>query len=75
MLYSDAISLQADLGRMNKWTDRGQMQFNINKCKVIRIDLLKRYTINNEALVGSEFEKNLRVIAISDLYLKKMHRG
>ena len=31
---SDAIALQADLDRMNEWTDRWQMQFIVNKFKV-----------------------------------------
>ena len=58
---SDAITLQVYLDRMNEWTDRWQMQFNINKCKVLslgRDNPQNRYTINHEALRSLGYEKD-----------------
>ena len=56
------------------WKDRWQMQFIINRCKVFSVgrrDPQYRYTLNNEVLIGSEYEKDLEVIATSDLGLRK----
>lgn len=54
------------------WKDRWQMQFIINRCKVFSVgrrDPQYRYTLNNEVLIGSEYEKDLRGRVISKLSL------
>ena len=71
---ADVIALQADLDRMKEWTDRWQMQFNINKCKVLSVgrgNPNNGYTIHNEALVRSGYEKDLGIIVSQDLRLRK----
>ena len=60
-LDSDAIAMQTDLDGMNECTDRWQMQFNINQCKVLRVGKGKPqciYAIKNEALIDSEYDKH-----------------
>ena len=60
-LDSDATVLQVDMDKMNEWTDRWQMQFNINKCKVHSVgrgNPQYMYMINNKALIGSDYEKD-----------------
>ena len=50
------------------------MQFSINKCKVLSVgrgNPHNKYTLNQEELVGSEYEKDLGVIVDSDLRLRK----
>ena len=61
---SDAIAMQADLDRIDEWTGRWQVQFSINKCKVLSLGRgnpqnTSRYTINNKALMGSEYERKI----------------
>ena len=61
--HFDVNALQENLDRMNEWTDRWQMQVNIKKCKVFSVggdNSQNRYTINNEALISSEYEKFLK---------------
>ena len=73
---TDAIALQEDLDKMMEWTNRWQMQFNINKCKVLSVgrgNPHSRYTLNNETLVGTGQEKDLGVIVSSDLRLRKQY--
>ena len=70
----DAIALYADLDRINEWIDRWQMQFNINKCKVLSVgrdNPYYRYVINNEALISLKCEKDLEIQASSDLNVRK----
>ena len=50
----DAIPLQVDLDIMNGWTDKWQMQFDINKCRILSIGRGNphyRYTINMRLLL------------------------
>ena len=71
---SDVIALHTDLDRMNEWSNRWQMQFNISKCKVLSVgrgNPHNKYTLNQEELVGSEYEKDLGVTVDSDLRLRK----
>ena len=71
---SDVIALQSDLDKMNEWSNRWQMQFNINKCKVLSVgrdNPRSKYTLNHEEVVRSEYEKDLGVIVNSDLRLRK----
>lgn len=62
------------MDKMNEWTNRWQMKFNINKCKELRVGKRNphsRYSINHEALEGSGYEKDLGDIVNSDLCLRK----
>ena len=52
------------------------MQFNSNKCKVVSVgrgNPYSKYTMNNEALEGLEYEKDLEVMISSDVGLRE-HR-
>ena len=49
------------LDRLNEWADKWQMQFDVNKCKVLgvgRENPQYRYIVINEALIGSDYEKD-----------------
>ena len=63
------FTLQTHLDRINERTDRWLMQFNINKWNVLSIGRGNRYAINNEALISSEYEKDLRVRVSFDINL------
>ena len=63
---------------MNEWSSRWQMQFNINKCKVLSVgknNSRSKYTLNHEEVVRSKYEKDLGVIVDSDLRLQKQCLG
>ena len=71
---TDVIALQTDLDKMNEWSNIWQMKFNINKCKVLNVgrgNPHNKYTLNQEELESSEYEKDLGVIINSDLRLRK----
>ena len=34
---NDARMLQVDLNRLHKWSEKWQMQFNVNKCSIMSI--------------------------------------
>ena len=46
----DQIILQEDLPRLQKWERKWQMQFNADKCEVLRITKKKNPTICNYSL-------------------------
>ena len=70
---SDAIALQADLDKINERTNRWQMHLKISQWKLLFIGRGNPHNcvINNEALVGSEYEKDIGVIASSDIAQRK----
>ena len=52
--------LQADLERLMDWSNRWQMQFNIEKCKVMHFGYNNpclEYTMGEEKLMMTESEK------------------
>ena len=71
---SDVKDLQEDLHRLNELVGKWQMDFNIDKCKVMNIgrkNLQNRYNINRIMLNRSECERDLGVQISSDLRSKK----
>ena len=55
-------------------TDRCQIQLGVNKCKVFSVDRgnpQNSYTLNNEAPISLEYEKDFGVKVSSDVGLKK----
>ena len=73
-LESDVKELQGDLDRLNEWMVKWQMDFNIDKCKVMNIgreNPQNRYNINKVMLNRSECERDLGVQVISDLRPRK----
>ena len=63
---SDAISLQSDLNRLEKWSASSGLVFNQDKCKCHRVTRKKNpikheYKINSKSLVVTEKEKDLGI--------------
>ena len=63
---SDAISLQSDLNRLEKWSASSGLVFNQDKCKCHRVTRKKNpikheYKINSKSLVVTEKEKDSRL--------------
>ena len=66
----DRDALQEDLDKLNDWAVKWQMEFNVDKCKVLRMgetDDRNRYTLNNLEIGRSLCEKDLGVLVNSDL--------
>ena len=69
---ADCRQLQEDLDKLQEWEQRWQMDFNADKCEVIRITNKKRplcsdYTIHNQKLNVKTEAKYLGVTISSDL--------
>ena len=66
---SDVKDLQGNLNRLNEWVVEWQMDFNIDKCKVMNIgreNLQNRNNINRVMLNRSECERDLGVQVSAD---------
>ena len=66
------LELQNDLNKIAEWEFMWQMQFNIDKCFVLRVGrpkhkLLHLYTLHNQNLSETDFAKYLGVTITSDL--------
>lgn len=62
--------LQNDINTLVDWADKWQMEFNIEKCKVLHVgsnNVHKDYTMKNSVLSTTENEKDLGVTMSSDL--------
>ena len=60
-----SIALQQDLDKLISWADRWQMEFNIDKCKVVHAGRNNRnftYEMQGQWLESSHSERNLGVI-------------
>lgn len=54
---SDVIAMYTDLDNTNEWSNRWQIQFNFNKCKVLSVSTgnpHNNYTLSHEELLSSE---------------------
>ena len=61
---SDAISLQSDLNRLEKWSASSGLVFNQDKCKCHRVTknpIKHEYKINSKSLVVTKKEKDLGI--------------
>ena len=71
---SDVKDLQGDLDRLNEWVVRWQMNFNVDKCKVMNVGREyphNRYNINRVMLNRSECKRDLGVQVSSALLSRK----
>jgi len=62
--------MQEDLDRLVKSADKWQMQFNVNKCKVMHVEKnnpRRTYYMSSNGLRSVEMEKDLGVMITSDL--------
>ena len=66
----DARMLQEDLNRLHDWSEKWEMQFNVNKCSIMSVgksDRLVDYSLNNSNLGRSHSARDLVVQVSSDL--------
>ena len=68
----DTIILQNDLNKIAEWEFMWQMQFNIDKCFILRVGrpkhkLVHLYTLHNQNLSETDSAKYLGLIITSDL--------
>jgi len=67
-------NLQEDLRRIGEWSDRWQMPFNVDKCKVMHIghrNPQTEYSLQGRLLESTVTEKDLGVVISSDLKFSK----
>ena len=72
--HQDALELQNDLDCLMSWSDRWQLRFSVNKCKVLHMGLTNmqhRYTMrygnDKVALSEVESEKDLGIMFDSEM--------
>ena len=70
------MMLQDDLNKIFEWSQRWEMEFNIGKCKVLRIGkstkrIKAEYKMEDAVLQGASDEKDLGVIVQNDLSPRK----
>ena len=68
----DAISLQNDLRELENWESRWLMEFNTDKCQVLRVSrkrdpLIHEYILHGKILESVDYAKYLGVSITSDL--------
>ena len=71
----DCMMLQDDLNKIFEWSQCWEMEFNIRKCKVLRISRSTKrietlYKMGDAVLQGASDEKDLKVIVQDDLSLR-----
>jgi len=67
---NDWAELQADLQRLVEWSEKWQLQFNANKCKVLHFGRNNRclaYKMSNIELHSTKVEKDLGVYVDEEL--------
>ena len=60
----DAANMQRDVDKLLQWSEVRQMQFNVNKCKVMHIGKLKvehEYSMKGQKLETVTEEKDLEI--------------
>ena len=70
----DVRMLQEDLDKLYNWSDKWEMQFNINKCNIMRVgkgEGTVEYSLNNIALDRTYSARDLGVQVSSDLRPRK----
>ncbi|KAK8747068.1 hypothetical protein OTU49_016973, partial [Cherax quadricarinatus] len=66
----DVRELQEDLDKLYSWSEKWQMQFNVDKCKVLKLGSVHNpstYKLNNVELSHTDCEKDLGVMVSSNL--------
>ena len=69
-IIGDEMALQNDLDKLNDWAIKWQMEFNVEKCKVLKMgetDERTSYSLNNIEIGSSLCEKDLGVFVSSNL--------
>ena len=71
---NEAMKLQRDLDRLMGWVDKWQMEFNVNKCKVLHMgghNMEFSYGLGENWLQVAEEEKDLGIIISRDAKVSK----
>ena len=66
----DCQALQNDLNRLYDWSEKWQMEFNVDKCKVVSMGTAignSSYKLNNLEIIKSQCERDLGVLISSNL--------
>ena len=58
----DRKIFQQGLNSLMKWSQDWQMEFNVDKCHIMHIGNKNKYTMGNQELQASEFEKDIGVL-------------
>ncbi len=67
---AEKVLLQSDLDRLVNWSEKCQMTYNIDKCKVLHLrsnNNRSNYTMNGTDITKVNEEKDLGVIICNDL--------
>ena len=66
--------LQSDLNKLGEWSEKWQMPFNVDKCKVMHIGYRNQnvqYSLLGRKIESTDQEKDLGVLVSSDLKFSK----
>ena len=66
----EKLELQSNLDQLNRWAEKWQMQFNVDKCKVLHLGSNNdhaKYSLNGSELCKANHEKDLGIIISNDL--------
>ena len=67
---SNVTSLQRDVRLLGEWSDKWQMPFNLNKCKVMHVGYhnpKSNYVLQGQRLEETEAEEHLGLVITNDL--------
>ena len=67
---AEKLELQSNLNQLISWAEKWQMQFNVDKCKVLHIGSNNdhtNYSLNGSELCKVNHEKDLGIIVCNDL--------
>ncbi|MDJ0596593.1 MAG: reverse transcriptase family protein [Pleurocapsa sp. MO_226.B13] len=70
----DVNKLQRDLNKLCEWTEKWQMRFNTDKCKVLsmgKVDQPRTYNLRGEVIGNSTCERDLGVLVSQNLKNKE----
>ena len=74
--YTDKQSLQVDLDKLVKWSEKWQMLFNFGKCKCIHIghgNMYEEYKMGNAVLGITTTQKDLGVTFSADMKVSEQY--
>ena len=71
---TDKQSLQDDLDKLVKWSEKWQMLFNFEKCKCIHENMDEEYKMGDAVLGRTTQEKELGVTFSADMKVSEQRR-
>ena len=70
----DIMELQEDINKLVEWANKWQMNFNLDKCSVMRIghnNIQSNYNMSNQQLPTTDQQRDLGIIITKDLKWQK----